>query len=400
MTRRKVLFVAEEASLAQVVRLVTLAGYLDESRYDIHFASATFPEMIFSGKTFARHIIHSLPPEQVVADTRRGRNPYGRRVLRRYIEDDFSLLSELKPDLVVGDLRLSLAVAAPLAGVPLASLVNAYWRPLKNRRGYPLPDHPLSRRMGPAWAGRFFPIARPFVFRLFAAPLNHWRKFYGLRPLGSLPDALTFGDFVLYPDVPELTPLSREREEDHFLGPVLWAPSLAWREPQAAMGRKKIYVTIGSSGALESMPAVIGALRELPVHALVASAGRDLRVSEIPPNVTLVPYAPGDKAAAWADAVVCNGGATTAYQALAAGKPVVGIPSNLDQHLSMHAITASGAGRSVRSDRASSQTVKNALAQVLDEPQVTNSARQVARAFARYPSRDRFRLFLERAGCG
>ena len=38
--RRRILFVAEAVTLAQVVRLVTLARALDPARYDVHFASA------------------------------------------------------------------------------------------------------------------------------------------------------------------------------------------------------------------------------------------------------------------------------------------------------------------------------------------------------------------------
>ena len=78
---RRVLFVAEAVTLAQVVRLVTLARALDPTRYEVHFASARFDELVFAGAAFHRHAIHSLPAEVVDARVAGGRRPYGLRTL-------------------------------------------------------------------------------------------------------------------------------------------------------------------------------------------------------------------------------------------------------------------------------------------------------------------------------
>ena len=43
--------------------------------------------------------------------------------------DDLELIRRIEPDVVVGDFRLSLAVSAPMAGVPYIALANAYWSP-------------------------------------------------------------------------------------------------------------------------------------------------------------------------------------------------------------------------------------------------------------------------------
>ena len=65
--RRRILFVAEAVTLAQVVRLVTLARALDPARYDVHFASAAFDPLIFAGTAFTTHAIQSLPAAVVDA---------------------------------------------------------------------------------------------------------------------------------------------------------------------------------------------------------------------------------------------------------------------------------------------------------------------------------------------
>jgi hypothetical protein len=78
---KRVLFVAEAVSLAQVVRLVSLARALDARRYQVHFASARFDDLVFGGTELAhvvRHRIASLPASVVDRRVARGLRPYGR----------------------------------------------------------------------------------------------------------------------------------------------------------------------------------------------------------------------------------------------------------------------------------------------------------------------------------
>ena len=172
---RRVLFVSEAVTLAQVVRLATLARALDPTRFDVHFAASHFDEMIFAGTTFTRTRIHSLAPATVAARVASGRRIYGGRTLRRYVDEERTLLRALGPRLVVGDLRLSLSVSAALERVPYVSLINAYWSPHVVREDFPLPDHPIVNLLGVRLAARYFPKARPSVFRYFARPVNALR---------------------------------------------------------------------------------------------------------------------------------------------------------------------------------------------------------------------------------
>jgi len=45
--RKKILFVSERVTLAQVVRLVSLARAVDPRVYELHFASARFDDLVF-----------------------------------------------------------------------------------------------------------------------------------------------------------------------------------------------------------------------------------------------------------------------------------------------------------------------------------------------------------------
>ena len=397
MTRKRILFVAEAVTLAQVVRLRVLAASLDPARYDVHFASSTFDPLVFAGTHFTRWHIASLTPHQVERAVARGSRIYSAATLSSYVDAELGLFDRVRPDLVVGDLRWSLAVSAPHAGVPLASLINAYWSPFAHRDGFPMPDHPVLRLLAEATAERYFPRALPWVFQLFARPLNVVRRRYGLPPLGDLLELLTYGDYTVHPDVSELTPLRGAPHSHVFLGPVLWSAAVAC-PALAQLGGKRplVYVTLGSSGHLAALNAVLDGLGALDVDVLLATAGR-VRPMNLPANVHVADFVPGDEAARRASLVVCNGGSTTAYQALAAGTPVLGVAFNFDQHLAMQAIDRYGAGVRLRATTLEPAQVRNAATHMLASTSFRARAASLRDCFATYDYRKTFASLVSAA---
>ncbi len=396
---RRVLFVSEAVTLAQVVRLATLARALDPARYEVHFAAARFDEMIFAGTTFTRHRIHSLAPDTVAARVASGRRLYGRRLLSRYVEEERALLRALRPGLVVGDLRLSLSVSAPLEGIPHAALINAYWSPQAVRREFPLPDHPIVSLLGVRLAAQYFPKARPAVFRHFARPVNALRARHGLPSLGSLADVLTHGDHVLFPDVPALVPTRDLPAHQRYLGPVLWSPPVPLPPWWGALDpqRPTIYVTLGSSGRVERLPLVVEVAAQLGYQVLVATAGRSSLELRVPRHVHVADYLPGHLAARRAAVVVSNGGSTTGYQALAEGRPVLGIAANLDQHLAMAAIEDAGAGLLLRAGTLARKPLAQALERLVGEPSYARAAVRLSEEFARWDAPADFAALVAKA---
>lgn len=407
----RILFVTENVTLAQCVRLVTLSRALDRERYELHFACSDFPELVFAPGELVRHPIVSLAPDAAARALQSGQRLYEKATLLRYIDAERRLIEQLEPALVVGDFRLSLSTSAELLGVPCATLINAYWSPYARREALPVPDHPILGWLGEELTERYFPRAVPHVFRHFASPLNAARARHGLPPVGSLLEALTHGTFTLYPDDPWLTPLEGTPESHHFLGPVLWQPEPArggagaeeLDDPELsralASGQPLVYVTLGSSGSLGSLPALLEALGTLPLHALVATAGR-ARLTSVPRNVTVRKFVRGADAARRAALVVSNGGSTTGYQALSVGTPVLGLPSNLDQFLATEAIDRAGAGISVKARLATVATLRAALEHALADEALRRGARAVAERFGRQDSAAAFRALVHAATGG
>jgi UDP:flavonoid glycosyltransferase YjiC (YdhE family) len=298
----------------------------------------------------------------------------------------------VRPDLIVADLRWSLAVSAPLAKVPLASLINAYWSPFAERDGFPMPDHPVVRWLGESRASRYFPKALPWVFRYFAAPLNAERRRAGLPAVGDLLDVLSFGDFVLYADPPEMVPMHSLPAHHSFLGPIAWS---APGTPPAEWGKRDlpVYVTMGSSGDHRSLPALLRALASLPVDVLLATAGRAAG-DILPKNARATAFVDGGAACARARLVIHNGGSSTGYQALLAGTPVLGVPTNLDQYLASERICAQGAGMMLRSGSLDERRATSAVWRVLDEPEFRTHAERLKPWFHQHDACESFRRFV------
>jgi UDP:flavonoid glycosyltransferase YjiC (YdhE family) len=395
---RRILFIAENITLAQVVRLVTLAKKLDRAKYEVHFACSEFSPLVFAGTQFRTWLIRSVNTQKALEKVGRGEWIYDESVLDGYVDDELALISQVKPDFIIGDFRLSLAVSAPLSQVPYAALINAYWSPYAVRDGFPIPDHPIVRLVGLKRATRFFPQALPLVFKHFASPINNLRRHRGLPPIGSLLEVLTYGDYALYPDVPELCPTTNLPGHHRYLGFVPWSPNvtlpdeLASHDPELPL----IYVTLGSSGNLNTLGAVLAAVSAMPVRVLLATARRRLPV-EVPGNVCVADFVPGDVVARSATVVVTNGGSSTGYQALAAGTPVLGLPSNLDQYLAMTAVERQGAGLLLRAASATIDEVRAALDALIQSTAIRGQARHIASIFAQYDCHAQLAGLLTRA---
>jgi UDP:flavonoid glycosyltransferase YjiC (YdhE family) len=391
----RILFVAEAVTLAHVARPAVLARALDPSRYEVVFATDPRYNRLFPDPHFPVRAIRTIPSARFLEALAKGNPLYDAATLRAYVEEDLTLLRELNPDAVVGDFRLSLSVSARLTGTPYLTISNAYWSPYA-RVTYPLPELPVTRAVGVPVARVLFRLVRPLAFAIHSRPLNRVRREHGLPDLGfDLRRVYTDADHVLYADVPELTPTHDLPANHHFLGPIPWSPAVAlppWWD-DVPTDRPAVYLTLGSSGRPELLPAVLAALAELPVSVLAATAGHPLPTRP-PPNAWVGDYLPGDRAVARSDLVICNGGSLTTQQALAAGRPVIGVCGNMDQHLNMTAVERAGAGILLRSDQFRPKALCRAVIGILESRAVSGAAQGLRDTLARYPAGARFQSVL------
>lgn len=381
--RRRILLVAESVTLAHFARCATIAGMLDPHRYDVVLASdPRYLHLEPEPHPFTFRAIRSVPSAQFNEALAKGRAVYDADTLKAYVEDDLALLDSVRPDLVIGDFRLSMAVSAPVSGIPYASLINAYWSPFSRLR-YPVPDLPFVRALGVRIGQRLFDMVRPAAFALHAVPLNRVRRHYGLASLGhDLRQVYSWADHVLYPDMDGLLDMAPLPANHHFVGPILWSAQTAVPDWWQALpdDRPVIYVTLGSSGDAKLLPMMLEALSDLPV-TVVATTG-NATIPRPPQNACLAPYLPGDRATARAALVICNGGNLTTYQAMSCGVPVIGIANNMDQLLNMQMVERLGAGRLLRAMRCTGPALRETVMQMLGDPKVAEQAQRVGKRLA------------------
>lgn len=387
-----VLLVAEAVTLAHFARIVTLAKALDSDLYEVVVASDPRYLSLEKPLDCAFHPIHSIPSAEFAQALAKGKPLYDAETLTRYVEDDLALLDRVKPDLVVGDFRLSLAVSAPLRRIPYAAVVNAYWSPYADT-AYPVPDLPMTRILGVPLAQKIFDMARPIAFALHARPLNQVRRKFGLPPLGSdLRKAYTWGDTTLYADSPEVVPTRNLPDHHRYLGPVLWSTKTPLPEWWDSLPKDKpiVFVTLGSSGQADLLPLVLTALARLPVRVVVATAGK-IALADVPDNVFVADYLPVDVASQRAQLVICNGGSLTTYQALASGVPVIGICSNMDQLLNMQALENLGVGILSRAARTTEEDLFCTAKRILGNAEFNGAANRIEGALGHHDAEAGFR---------
>jgi len=379
LDKLRILFMAEGATLAHVGRPFVLALSLDPAIYEVTFArpadfgwltaEARFKVVDLEcqdGATFAKRLKQGLPL-------------YDFSTLRSYVEDDLKLIDQEKPDVIVGDFRLSLAVSARLRATPYITLCDAYWSPERPLHA-PMPVLGLTRYVPVPLAERIFRLVSPLAFRLHAIPMERLRAYFGLPSLGfDLSRCYTDADLRLFANFSELYPEIKPGPEAAFIGPLAWSPHGKFDPRTLQTETPLIYVTMGSSGDPQVLAALLPILESTGHQILIASAGKSLPPLGVLQRTKVFDFLPGDLACQQAALVVCNGGSPTTNQALSQGVPVLGIASNMDQFLNMQSILEFGAGLLVRADRASGSVLQDAIDRLLNVASFSDRARLLAR---------------------
>lgn len=392
----RVLFMSEAVSLAHLGRPLALASSLDPNHYEIHMATGENYKEFLAGYPFIRHTITNLPHATFQERLHRGKPLYDAKLLALQAQEDIALLSDVKPDVVIGDFRLSLGVSARVTDVPYLTITNAHWNPLASLN-YPVPDVFPSHFLPLPVVQAIFNIVLPHASARHIAPHNELRKTYGLPPLLKTIAALyTDADHVLYADLPELFLGDALLPHHVFIGPILWSPKTTASE--SVLNAKKpyaplVYFSLGTSGSNHLVPVVFRALGKLPVTVIASMAGKSTPI-DIPANIFSVPYLSGEDAVRYADIVVCNGGTGTAYQALSAGKPILGIASNLDQFSHMERVANAGAGILLRSDRLTAKDLSSAITKLLKVASFRTSAQRLRDSFSKHDFHETFPRLL------
>ena len=293
--------------------------------------------------------------------------------------------------MVVGDMHWSLRAAALECRVPHVFIVNGAWTNYLDHPIRAFDDHILTRVFGRWLATRLLPVFKDLMLRYWALPYR--RRLSGSHagaPIQNLFD-VTSGDMTLLPDVPEFCPTRELPSTMHYVGPILWNPSLPVPDFVTRLdpSRKTVYVSMGSTGKGSFFEIALEAFADREYQVVMTTGEIALSTASLPKGFSVTDFAPGAELMRRADVCINHGGNGTIYQALMAGVPVVGIPTHADQQLQLQLCERAGVGLMVPEREFSAESLQRAVNRVVGEPQYRENAQRLAGAVARYGGAER-----------
>ena len=394
MQKKFLLFIGEGVTLAHIVRPLVLAKALDKDIYDIYFASDIRFKKMVENEGFRWIEMSSMTSDEFMKRLSSGEPLYTYDRLKSYVKTDLQLFSNIKPDLIIGDFRVSLDISAQLAKVPYVCLINAYWSP-HSTLIMPVPELPLLKFIYPKLGKFIFKCFSPAFLSLHLQGFNKLRKEYGLPLITDIKKMYTAGTWTLYLDLPSLVPVYSLPTNHQYLGPIcemLSVPQPEWWGKWPS-NKPVIYLSFGSSGDITLLEIFKDVLKDLDVSVILTTSGR-IKAEGFPQNFFVTQYVSGLDVARIAQLFITNGGSGSIYQALYHGVPVLGLPSNMDQFFLMERIEDLGAGILIRPSQASKENLTKAIKNILSGNHYREVSEGLGAQIRQYDTKSHFRKFI------
>lgn len=374
----KVLLVGEAVTLAHIARPLVYARQL-ALHYQVSIACDTSVHHLVRQEGWEPLTITSLPASQFVSRLKWGKCVFKTRELIGNVHEDMRLLQAFKPDLVIGDFRLSLSISCRLANIPYVGIGNAYWYPGAIGK-LPVPELPLTHIFGVRYGQWLFDRMAPSIMKSHCARYNRVRNDFGLDVLScSLGEIYLDADYTALVDLQECYENVRETKQYRFVGPCVWEPPNTLPEWWGQLDESKptVFLTLGSSGQVRVVSLVVRAFVKAGWNVMLATAGRriggEFRGVD---GVYVADFLPGRIAVDRAAVVVCNGGSPVSQLAMVAGKPVIGIPSNLDQCLNMAMVRSRHLGIELRPEVFDADSLNDVISTIMNSPEIVQCSRK------------------------
>jgi MGT family glycosyltransferase len=313
------------------------------------------------------------------------------------IADVTEVMQEFAPDVIVCDPAMwgPLLVLQESTRVPLAILSYVAACMLPGPEG-PIVGLPLRAPRGRL--GRLGRQALRSVADVLAAEVrraaNDLRVRHGLPPVStSITEFAGRVPLYLVPSTPAFDRCRHDLPKSvRYIGPCVWEKPgdpgpPAWLS-EIPRDRVVVYVTEGTRHSKPPLllAAALQGLADAPVR-VVATTGfhRDpdrLGLRPIPPNARVEQWIAHSHLLPRADVVVTTGGAGTVLGALAAGLPLVVVPTAWDQPENAWRVVEAGVGLRVPPRHCTPARIRASVERVLGDPSFRENARRLGRELA------------------
>jgi MGT family glycosyltransferase len=304
---------------------------------------------------------------------------YVRDAVAAYVE----LIRDYAPDMVVDSFEPIACLAARIAKVPLATVLQGNIHPAS--RGFTWWED--ERPTGLSAAAFFSTVAQE----------------YGLAPVDRVVDLMA-GDLALIVGSPESDPVAADANVT-YIGPMVYQRGDAvlpdWMN-ELDDGRPLIWVYSGNPryapvatpiDSIVVIRAAIEALADLPAHVLLTTGYQDLpeEFGELPKNFHHAAYVPGPLMAERCDLIVFHGGHSSVMTCLKAGTPAVIIPTIRERESNARRLVSLGVAEVVMpvtgadgEKRVDTNEFAEKVRRVLMEPSYREAARRVAESMRQF----------------
>lgn len=351
----KILVIPYTHTLSHVSRPLAVALELKRRGHDVLFAGESSKIAIIEREGFTVLPLHEPDPEELYGNIRSGKLKFvSDAEIALMLEADIDLFRKIQPDLVLTDGRFSAPISTHICGIKHAAIVNVSSTEYRALPYIPFFDGVpswLVSRDSAVWhkLDLFNLWMEMLVFDQAMNTFSRLSKKYSLTKNITATNCLVGKDLTLLPDIPEYFPTRNLPDDYKYVGPLTWinpSPPPPWWPPKTA-GKPLVYFSLGTTGIRELFQSSAELFRSANLPVIMTTGGQVDGISSKEGELYIEPYLDGDLVMEFADVVVCHGGNGTIYQALAHGKPVVGIPTIPDQKFNMRRVEALGVGISV-----------------------------------------------------
>lgn len=330
---KRVLVIGDSMSLAHVSRAIVVARRLIREGANVVFATGPAHQALARQEGFDPREVYCVSPEYAHAAIRRGSHIFDLKTLKRYVDSDLALIRRESPELIVGDMRMSLNISAELAGVEYWSIVSGYLTRYYSAPQSPPRTFPLLRMLGSRISRAVYPAVKGMMLRHYAANFQRYRRELGLSEVENVFDVIASPHRNLIADLPRFIPCARLPAHFDYVGPLLWEPDVPdppWLD-QLDSDAPTAYVSMGSTGDARDLSRILVSLRNAGWQVMATTGNLD----DAGDGIFTCKYARGSTLLNRSHVLVCHGGSGTLYQAIAHGVPVVGVPTFHDQETNL-----------------------------------------------------------------
>lgn len=398
MSKKKILFFAHAVTLAHFTRILKWIELIDLKKYKVYLASRADLKNLATDADITFIPINCISAELFATIVDKGNPIYDKQTFSDHVEEDIQVMEKIQPDLVIGDFRHSLTVSCRLKKIRYINMTNACWSPHIKLKS-PMPEAPIIRLVGPR------------IYNIFLSPIidiilkiNFFKMAFIVRsslkntnfPIKDYREVITDGDLTLFCDTAEMIPLKKNQDSERYIGPVIWSMDLPLPQWWSTLdkSRKKIFISMGSSGQANLLPLIVMTLSVMDLDLIVATSAKKIKIPN-QKNLYVTEFLPISSIIKEFSLVICNGGSPMTYASLKEGVPVIGIVCNNDQVLNMSHVERRKAGVLLRYWNLTDLSLLTAAKKLLNDPEYQNAAQTIQSEIGQYNLKDDLNRILE-----